>query len=1355
MNDRNKKYNIGLDIGTGSVGWAVTDNNYNLLHAKKKNLWGIRLFDGAETAASRRTFRSTRRRYRRRRNRINWLNEIFSEELYKIDPSFLNRLNNSWVSKKDSSRQRDAFNLFIDTNYTDINYFHEYPTIFHLRKRLIEDTSKADIRLIYLAIHNILKYRGNFTYEFRKFDISNMNTGLTKALKDFNSQLDDFGISFPKDANYEKISQILLEKTNPTQKIEQIVADIHLEKDELQVAKEIFRMILGNKANLEKIFSLEDDEKTTVEFSSKDIDDILSNLESVLSREQFNLIIAANAIYSTITLSDILNNETYLSFAKVEQYCQHKKDLKKLKTMWSETTNEDAVKNNKKAYDKYINLGKYDIQEFYKDMDKFLKIATPKELAQDAKQKIADKTYLLKQRNNENGVIPFQLNRNELEAILDNQAQYYPFLKENRDKILSILSFRIPYYVGPLETAESSNPFAWMVKKSNQAVRPWNFDDVVDRERSSNNFIRRMTSTDSYLIGEPVLPKMSLLYQKYEVLNELNNLRISDGTDDSEAEKLDIDLKQRIYNELFKEHRKMTRKILAKWLIKNSYYKNPSIIGLTDKEKFNSSLSTYLDFKKIFGEEFVNDKNNQAQLEELVEWLTIFEDKKILKLKLTNSSSNYSENEIKRISNMRYQGWGRLSKKLLCDLKVETKTKNQHQSALYSILDLMWDTNRNFISVLKADKYNFEDKIQNYNLDKNQNLTPRDMVDNLQTSPALKRGIWQSIILVQEIVKFMHHAPEHIFLEFTRETDVSELTKSRYKRLTKLYKQISKNAKKLDSNLKDSLVPDKNIKKFLKDNKDNLSNDRLMLYFLQMGKSLYSDKDSLAIDGLSNYQIDHILPQSYIKDDSLENRALVLASENQHKADNLLLTKEVIAKNINRWRAMKDIGLMGPKKFKNLTRVQVTENDQEHFINRQLVQTSQIIKNVSNILDSMYGDQGTSCLETRANMATNFRKAFSHENTHYHFEHPEFVKNRNVNDYHHAQDAYLSCLLGLYMMKKYPTDNMLLVKKEYRKFFNSSKKEFDKKHHIPDFVKNGFIIGSLFKGDEQIDSSTGEILWNQDIKNMVSRIFQYKQFNVTKRTEVATGEFYNMTIYPHKDGKLVPLKAGLNPKIYGGYSGDKCAYMVLVRIDDKKNKLIKVPIRLAQQIKEHSLSLENYVGKNIKYKKSVRILKTNIPIGQLIYSPKIGYLSLKSDAEISNAQQLILPYEYIALLTLLQKNSESKYDEILANYDDSVLDDILREITKKMTNFYPFYSGELKVLLDNTDSFAESTIVQKVNTLQQLMIFLHANSSNANLEFKNVKKNRFGRKSHGVNITDTNLIYQSSTGLFESRIHID
>lgn len=38
----NKNYYIGLDMGTNSVGWAVTDQEYNLIKLKGTHAWGAR-----------------------------------------------------------------------------------------------------------------------------------------------------------------------------------------------------------------------------------------------------------------------------------------------------------------------------------------------------------------------------------------------------------------------------------------------------------------------------------------------------------------------------------------------------------------------------------------------------------------------------------------------------------------------------------------------------------------------------------------------------------------------------------------------------------------------------------------------------------------------------------------------------------------------------------------------------------------------------------------------------------------------------------------------------------------------------------------------------------------------------------------------------------------------------------------------------------------------------------------------------------------------------------------------------------------------------------------------------------------
>ena len=166
-----KKYNIGLDIGTSSVGWAVVEeDNQKIIRKGNKALWGVRLFDEADKAEKRRNFRSSRRRYDRRRERIKLLQEEFREEVNKVDTSFFTKLNESKYNEKDAVNKTI---ILSEKEKNEVNsYLKKYKTIYHLRNELVENNDKKDIRLVYLAIHHIIKYRGNFNYNIKNFSVN-------------------------------------------------------------------------------------------------------------------------------------------------------------------------------------------------------------------------------------------------------------------------------------------------------------------------------------------------------------------------------------------------------------------------------------------------------------------------------------------------------------------------------------------------------------------------------------------------------------------------------------------------------------------------------------------------------------------------------------------------------------------------------------------------------------------------------------------------------------------------------------------------------------------------------------------------------------------------------------------------------------------------------------------------------------------------------------------------------------------------------------------------------------------------------------------------------------------------------
>ena len=52
-------------------------------------------------------------------------------------------------------------------------------------------------------------------------------------------------------------------------------------------------------------------------------------------------------------------------------------------------------------------------------------------------------------------------------------------------------------------------------------------EQKIDMNATSERFITNLIRECTYLSGEKVLPKQSLLYEAYCVLNEINNLRIN------------------------------------------------------------------------------------------------------------------------------------------------------------------------------------------------------------------------------------------------------------------------------------------------------------------------------------------------------------------------------------------------------------------------------------------------------------------------------------------------------------------------------------------------------------------------------------------------------------------------------------------------------------------------------------------------------------------------------------------------------------------------------------------------------------------------------------------------------------
>ena len=1326
MKKNKMKYNIGLDIGTSSVGWAVTDNNYKLLKKGNKNLWGTRLFDSAESAKDRRMSRSTRRRYNKRRERIRLLREVMSDMVLKMDESFFHRLDSTtFLDEEDKSIRlgklyKNNYNIFVGDDYNDKDFYNNYKTIYHLRYDLATKKEKADPRLIYLALHHIVKYRGNFLYEGQTFDLESNN-----ILEDLQCLFNDICLINNMNMIIERKCIDVLEVLKKNTSRKQIVNDcIQCIDDNTNktVWIQVLNGLLGMKCNFTKIIQNEllqiNDKNIEINFSSEKFEEVYEVVENELDHTYIEVINRMKKIYSWITLNNITeisNPIAPISSSMIKRYESHKKDLRLLKDVIKDLKkseyneifkNKTPGKNN---YYCYIHHPKDTTREkFYNYLENKLKGLDDNRVS-EILDKIEADNFLLKQNSLSNGEIPYQLNYVEMKAIIDNQSKYYPELLEK--DLTKILTFRIPYYYGPLD---GNKEYGWLIKREseqNTRITPWNHMDVVDIDKTAEKFIRKLTNYCTYLPNEKVMPKNSLTCSMYEVLSELNKIKVN-------GRNICVSTKKDIIENIFKKHKTVKESHLKDWYKKNLIELNNENLefkGFQKEGQFSSSLKPWIDFTNVFGE--INDDNYEL-IESIIYDMTIFEDKSILKRRL-ESIYKLSKDKINKILKLSYKGWSRLSKELIIGIKCDNRI-----GSCSSILDVMEETNYALMEIINNKELGYKQEIEKYNYEEKEGKFKYEDVDELAGSPALKKGIWQSLKIVEEIVSYMGSKPSNVFIEFTRNEQEKKRSVTQVKKLKDIYKDIT-----LQND--DFIKVNEELLKY--DDKTRLDNERLYLYFTQMGQSMYSDT-SLDIDKLSMYQIDHILPQSLIKDDSLDNKVLVLVGENQRKLDDLVLPKDIRSKMISKWEYLHERKLISDKKFYNLIRAEFREEQKERFINRQIVETSQIIKNVANIINNYYTE--TNVVTIRASLSHDFRTKF------------DLYKIRDYNSYHHAHDAYIACILGEYLNNRYPNMNAAFVYGQYIKQAKD-KKSLHEKH--------GFILNSM--DYDAYNKETGEVIWLKDNIKDILKCFDYKDCFVTKKLEEKEGAFYDATIHANemnrgisKNNKIpsFPINEDRSDmKKYGGFSGVKSIMYAIEGIKGDRRgtsvrKVTKVP--LIYKNKDIDFKLD-YIKENEKLRE-VRIIK-EIKVNQLIEIDG-GLYFITSSSELVNANQLLLSKALYKILSSIDK--AIKFNDYTNLSEDKVIK-LYIELINKLRDYYPKYLSLADKFESLLDKFKSLNIQDKCKVINQMIVITSPSATNGNIKLDNFKlPDRLGRLSgQTINLDNAFFIYQSITGIYSKK----
>jgi CRISPR-associated endonuclease Csn1 len=778
------------------------------------------------------------------------------------------------------------------------------------------------------------------------------------------------------------------------------------------------------------------------------------------------------------------------------------------------------------------------------------------------------------------------------------------------------------------------------------------------------------------------------------VLNELNNLKVH-GEAISEEEKQDI------YNTLFKKGKKVSIGQIE------SYFKNAGKVGKEesdflsgiDLQGFKSSLSSFGKFRGIFGDDAFRDDYIKME-EDIIFWATIYgNDKKFLKSKLEEVYGDVLTDEkvIKRILGFKFEGWGNLSKEFLL---LEGGSKKD--GCKRTIIEALWETNDNLMQLLSSD-YTYIEELNSKMKKQIKDISEWSMedLDAMYLSAPVKRMVWQTLKIMKDIQFVTGRTPDRIFVEMPREDgEKGKRTESRKKKLMDLYGALKTEEKLWKSDIEQRSEAEFRMKK-------------LYLYYIQMGKCMYTGETIDLYELLNNntkYDIDHIYPQHYVKDDSLDNNnVLVLKTENGRKSDEYPLNRDIQSKMQHTWKFLLDKGFMTPEKYKRLTRTQgFSEEELADFINRQLVETRQGTKAITQIIQQSYPN--AEVIFSKAGVVSNFRKRF------------DLLKVRSINDFHHAKDAYLNIVVGNTYYVKF-TKNPLNFIREARGNYSGKYAYHMDKIFLYDVTRNeetAWIAPTGKNKEEKLKSNTGSI---KTVRKMMSKNTPL----ITKRCYIDHGGITREdTIYGKAKAKeqvYLPVTSS-NARLsdvtkYGGRTSihTQCYALVSYKVKGKQVlSLEALPIFIGNVEEIPDASILNYLQKAIQFENGDKqVTELQLKLRCIRYKSLIkinGFYycitgRTKNSIYLDNAESLILDDSWNMYIKKLEKaNStnqyENQYDNMISSEKNVELYCIL---LYKLTN--SIYKNKKASIIDSLEKgrlkFEKLDLSQQVYTLMQIV----------------------------------------------------
>ena len=370
----------------------------------------------------------------------------------------------------------------------------------------------------------------------------------------------------------------------------------------------------------------------------------------------------------------------------------------------------------------------------------------------------------------------------------------------------------------------------------------------------------------------------------------------------------------------------------------------------------------------------------------------------------------------------------------------------------------------------------------------------------------------------------------------------------------------------------------------------------------------------------------------------------------------------------------------------------------------------------------------------------------------------KLIKVREINDYHHAKDAYLNIVVGNVYDVKFTRNvyNFIKNKKDARKY----------------------SLNSLFYTDVK---NANTIAWEMDkTVHVVEKTMNNNNILIARRTSEQKGALYDATVYKAKvaakakEGAYYPLKT-TDSKIkdvskYGGFTKVKIAYYSIFEytIEDKRGesritRIVPIPIYISQNIKDDKALLEyaktQLSGKDLKLKYRKLCIGSLIKINNFNYymgGKTSDYFTYDSAIQVVlDKNSEVYTKELAKYLNWKKENKDGKLWKSITEDKNIQLYDVLVEkmntgiFIKKTPNKYDELSTE-----EVRDKFKNISEEEQAKILLEVLNLLTNKKSTFDLKNIGITASRAKCGFNLSNQSQFSIIEQSVTGVYEKEIII-